>query len=90
MKKNQVHLNGSSITQVDLGSKPAVQSVTVIPHNDEKAAQLTKLGGSSHKSSSEWTLRAFFALDVEGKGFLYKKDIISVLRDSGVLEHRSL
>lgn len=42
------------------------------------------------KSSSEWTLRAFFALDTEGKGFLYKKDILTVLRDEGVLEHKGL
>lgn len=44
----------------------------------------------NQNSSSEWTLRAFFALDTEGKGFLFKKDILSVLRDEGVLEHRGL
>jgi len=29
-------------------------------------------------------------LDTEGKGFLFKKDILSVLRDEGVLDHRGL
>lgn len=41
-------------------------------------------------ASSEWTLRAFYALDTEGKGFLRKKDILSVLKDEGVFDHRAL
>jgi hypothetical protein len=35
-------------------------------------------------------MRAFQALDTEGKGFLLKRDVLSVLRDSGVMEHRVL
>jgi hypothetical protein len=29
----------------------------------------------------EWTIKAFTALDTEGKGYLVKKDITQVLKD---------
>jgi len=93
MKKNNLNAGEST---AGLENKPAVQSVTVMPQSEESVrmgapiAKITNNINGNMKSSSEWTLRAFFALDTEGKGFLYKKEILSVLRDEGVMEHRGL